>query len=82
MSPTIPSHRNHIEISSIGRDKDVASGTLMVKIAERRATLLGLNPLLGHAVHIVQHEPANRSTTHDRIRAAIDRRHRAAASAA
>jgi len=28
-------------------DRDVASGALMVKIAERRATLLGLNPPLG-----------------------------------
>jgi len=33
-------------------DRDVASGVLMVKIAERRATLLGLNAPLGHAVHV------------------------------
>ena len=26
------------------RDRDVTAGALMVKIAERRATLLGLNP--------------------------------------
>lgn len=33
-------------------DRDVAAGTLMVKIAERRATLLGLNPPLGHDEHV------------------------------
>src|SRR5215831_11170408 len=33
-------------------DRDVAAGALMVKIAERRATLLGLNPPLGHAVQV------------------------------
>lgn len=37
---------------------DVPSGSLLVKIAERRATLLGLNAPLGHAVSIIQHEPA------------------------
>jgi len=31
------------------RHKDVAAGVLMVKIAERRATLLSLNPPQGHA---------------------------------
>lgn len=36
---------------------DVASGSLLVKIAERRATLLGLNAPIGHAVSIIQHEP-------------------------
>lgn len=36
------------------RDRHVAAGTLMVKIAEHRATLLGLNPRIGHVV--VQHE--------------------------
>jgi hypothetical protein len=39
------------------RDRDVAAGTLMVKIAERRATRLGLNPPLGHAVQVIQHDP-------------------------
>lgn len=39
------------------RDSDVPAGVLMVKIAERRATLLGLNAPLGHAVSIIQHEP-------------------------
>ena len=55
------------------RDRDVAAGVLMVKIAERRATLLGLNPPLGHAVHVVQHEPREALTSTDKIRAAIDR---------
>src|SRR5215470_3385032 len=43
-------------------DRDVPAGVLMVKIAERRATLLGLNPPLGHAVHVVQHEPVEKKT--------------------
>jgi hypothetical protein len=30
--------------------KDTAAGALLVKIYERRATLLGLNPPIGHAV--------------------------------
>jgi len=34
------------------KDKDVASAILRVKVAERRATLLGLNPPLGHAVQV------------------------------
>src|SRR5215470_19083302 len=42
------------------RDRDVAAGVLMVKILERRATLLGLNPPQGHAVQVIQHEPRNR----------------------
>jgi hypothetical protein len=31
-------------------DRDTAAGALLVKINERRATLLGLNPVTGHAV--------------------------------
>jgi hypothetical protein len=46
---------------------DVAAGTLLIKIYERRATLLGLNPPLGHAVHIVQHPPEHRETNMDKI---------------
>ena len=42
-------------------DRDVPSGVLLIKVAERRATLLGLNPMLGHAVHIVQHAPVKRT---------------------
>src|SRR5262245_25076859 len=40
-------------------DADVAAGALVVKIHERRATLLGLNPVTGHAVSIVQHPPTH-----------------------
>ena len=55
------------------RDQDVAAGVLMVKIAERRAILLGLNPPLGHAVQVIQHEPENKPTSTERLRAAIER---------
>jgi hypothetical protein len=34
-------------------ESDAASGQLVVKIKERRATLLGLNPPMGHAVTII-----------------------------
>jgi hypothetical protein len=54
-------------------DRDVPSGVLLIKVAERRATLLGLNPTLGHAVRIVQHEPENRQTSVDKIEAALKR---------
>jgi hypothetical protein len=37
------------------KDRDPAAGALMVKILERRATLLGLNPPLGHAVDCRSH---------------------------
>src|SRR5262249_39043163 len=53
-------------------DRDVASAALLVKIYERRATLLGLNPVTGHAVTIVQHEPVGAQTSTDKIEAAID----------
>src|SRR5215831_11692123 len=54
-------------------DRDVVAGALLVKVAERRATLLGLNAPLGHAVQVIQHEPENKPNSTDRIRAAIDR---------
>src|SRR5215471_16512824 len=54
-------------------DRDVAAGSLMVKIAERTATLLGLNPPLGHAVQVIQHEPLEHKTSTDRIHAMLDR---------
>jgi len=54
-------------------DRDVASGLLLVKVAERRSTLLGLNAPLGHAVQVIQHEPENKPSSTDRIRVAIDR---------
>jgi hypothetical protein len=44
----------------------------LIKVAERRATLLGLNPVLGHAVKIVQHEPVNKPTSTDKIEAALN----------
>src|SRR5215831_18884967 len=55
------------------RDRDVAAGALMVKIAERRATLLGLNPVQGHAVQIIQHAPTEQPDSCDRIHALLDR---------
>ena len=54
-------------------DRDVAAGVLLVKVAERRASLLGLNAPLGHAVQVIQHEPENKPSSTDRIRVAIDR---------
>jgi hypothetical protein len=46
----------------------------MVKIAERRATLLGLNPPIGHAVAVIQHEPLEGPTdSTERILAVLDR---------
>jgi hypothetical protein len=53
-------------------DRDTAAGALLVKIAERRATLLGLNPPLGHAVRVVQHPPEHRETSIDRIERALN----------
>ena len=52
-------------------DRDVAAGTLLVKIAERRATLLGMNAPIGHAVAVVQHEPV-RPTSTERLRRVLD----------
>jgi DNA-binding transcriptional MerR regulator len=54
-------------------DRDVAAGVLLIKVAERRATLLGLNAPIGHAVQVIQHEPENKPTSTERLRAAIDR---------
>jgi hypothetical protein len=63
------------ELEVVFREKaragDTASGMLLVKIAERRSTLLGLNAPIGHAVAVIQHAPENRPTTTDRIEAAI-----------
>ena len=54
-------------------DRDVPSGVLLIKVAERRATLLGLNPNLGHAVAIVQHAPQHRETSTDKIERVLTR---------
>src|SRR5262245_35765101 len=54
-------------------DRDVAAGVLLVKVAERRAALLGMNAPQGHAVQIIQREPAEAETSTDKIAAAIAR---------
>jgi hypothetical protein len=63
------------ELEVVFREKaragDTASGMLLVKIAERRATLLGLNAPIGYAVAVVQHAPENRPTSTAKIEAAI-----------
>jgi hypothetical protein len=61
-------------------EKVIAPAEVKVKaLAERRrmieaelSTLLGLNPVLGRAVSIVQHPPANRQTSTDKIEAALN----------
>jgi hypothetical protein len=53
-------------------NRDTAAGALLVKVAERKATLLGLNAPIGHAVRIVQHAPENRQTSTDKIEAALN----------
>ena len=52
-------------------DRDVPSAMVLIKAAERRATLFGLNPVLGHAVSIVQHAPEHRESSTDRIERAL-----------
>jgi hypothetical protein len=53
-------------------DRDTSAGVLLIKVAKRRATLLGLNPPMGHAVSVIQHESLERPST-GRVLAAIDR---------
>jgi hypothetical protein len=53
-------------------DRDTAAGALLVKVAERKATLLGLNAPIGHAVRVVQHPPEHRQTSTDKIEAALN----------
>lgn len=53
-------------------ERDTAAGALLVKIAERRATLLGMNPPIGHAVRVVQHPSAHQPTSTDKIEAALN----------
>jgi DNA-binding transcriptional MerR regulator len=52
-------------------DRDVPSAMVLIKAAERRATLLGLNPPIGHAVRVVQHVPEQHETSTDRIERAL-----------
>jgi hypothetical protein len=55
-------------------DRDVPAGMLLVKLAERRATLLGLNAPIGHAVAIIQPPAAaNRKTSMDALARSFDR---------
>src|SRR5262249_52425168 len=54
-------------------DWDVGSGLLVLKPAERRATLHDINALQGHPAQIIQHEPAEAETSTDKIAAAIAR---------
>jgi hypothetical protein len=48
-------------------DRDVAAGVFLVKVAERRATLLVTNAPIGHAVSVVQHPPQYQESSTDRI---------------
>jgi len=54
-------------------DRDTSAGVLLIKVAERRATLLGLNPPIGHAVAVLQHPPTEKPSSTERIHAAIER---------
>ena len=51
-------------------DRDVPSAMVLIKAAERHATLLGLN--LGHAISIVQHPPVHQPNSTDKIEAALN----------
>ena len=53
-------------------DRDVQSGLLLLKVAERRATLLGMNAPIGHAVAVIQHVPEHKISTTEEISALID----------
>jgi hypothetical protein len=65
--------RIEVEFSKMAfEDHDTAAGALLVKAAERKATLLGLNPPLGHAVRVVQHPPEHQPTSTDKIEAALN----------
>ena len=67
---------DELEVAFRGKalvERDVAAGVLLVKVAERKATLLGLNPMQGHAVAIVQHEPVQVQSSTDKLRSALDR---------
>jgi hypothetical protein len=47
-------------------DHDVAAGALLIKVAERRASLLRLNAPVGHAVQVVQEPPRKETSTEER----------------
>ena len=65
--------RIEVEFSKMAfEDHDTAAGALLVKAAERRATLLGLNPPLGHSVRVMQHAPEHKQSSTDKIEAALN----------
>ena len=55
------------------RDKDVSSGLLLIKVAERRQVLLGLAAPAGRVVNVVHEPVVQRQTSTERIRSALDR---------
>jgi hypothetical protein len=69
-------------------DRDTAAGALLVKVAERRATLLGMNAPISHSSFTVVETAAPKQTSTDRIEKVIneflemDRANRAASDAA
>jgi hypothetical protein len=48
-------------------DRDVPAGMLLIKAQERRATLLGANAPIGHAVRVVSHPAENKPTSTDKL---------------
>jgi hypothetical protein len=52
-------------------DRDIGAGVLLCKVSERRATLLGLNAPIGHAVQVIQPAPEHQETSTDRIEKAL-----------
>jgi hypothetical protein len=52
-------------------DHDTAADALLVKAAERQATLLGLNTPLSYAGRVIRHPPEHRPRSTDRIRRRI-----------
>src|SRR5215469_215325 len=55
------------------RDRDISSGALMVKIAERRQILLGLAAPVGHSVAIHAEPAEHRQNSTERIFEVINR---------
>jgi hypothetical protein len=53
-------------------DRDVPAGMLLVKVAERKATLLGLNAPIGHAVAVIQ-PPARPPNSLDALTRSLER---------
>ena len=70
--PAPHQHGDFLVATHKGREPALP-GALLVKVAERRATLLGLNPPIGHAVAVIQHPPTEQPNSTDRILAVLDR---------